>query len=185
MYNLQIITSNPSENNFFDYHDLLNEGQKREVETFMTQLENNFSKQLYKGKLNVKVSDATQLENNSWVLVKNLGYFKSIKAAEEYWLDYFTNLHPEPSASGDNRISHGTHIRKVWNTDNGIKMEANITDANGKHIKIVNSCDMYICSRFGECDPEASCYVLPKVRSDTPVYISVSSISKKKQISVG
>lgn len=176
MYNLQIITSNPSENNFFDYHDLLDAEQKQEVIEYMTQLENKFSTQLYKGNLNVKTSNARQLEDMSWVLVKNLGYFKSIKAAEDYWIDYFTNLHPEPSASGSNRITNSTHIRKVWNTDNGIKLEANITDTNGKHIKIVNSCEMHVCSRFGKCDPEASCYVLPKVKSDKPVYISLSSI---------
>jgi hypothetical protein len=179
MYNLQIITSNPSENNFFEYHDLLDDDQKRKVQEYSAQLQNKFSTQLYKGTITVKVSDAAQLENKTWVIVKKIGYFKSVKAAEEYWIDYFTNLHPEPSASGDNRITNSNHLRKVWNTDNGIKMEANIVDVNGKHIKIVNSCDMHICSRFGECNPDTSCYVLPKEKSDKPVYISLSSIKRK------
>jgi len=180
MYKLQIITSNPRENNFFEHHDLLDVKQKQEVAEYMAQLEDKFSTQLYKGKLNVKTSNARQLEDMSWVLVKNFSYFKSVKAAEDYWIDYFTNLHPEPSASGSARITNSTHIRKVWNTDNGIKMEANIVDTNDKHIKIVNSCEMHVCSRFGECNPDSSCYVLPKVKSDTPVHISLSSIKARR-----
>jgi len=134
MYKLHLLSINYKENNFFVDTEFFD--QHKAMSSFNTWLESIDDDYKY----SLKSSIETSYENDSYINLVKIYYFKTIHDAESFC----NAINKETS---DYRLL----IRK-WNSDNNVLSKFYIYDDKNNIVKTLTDCEQHICQRFnGQC----------------------------------
>ena len=183
MYILEIIHANRKEDLFFEDLNFQQQDKQNIIDRWKA-IDESFSHDIYKGKLNREISRATLVDGTYTINVKTK-FFKSQRAAENYWKSFF-ELYNSCTVDGENIPSNVSENfydssikKKMWAKEHGVLTEANILDAQGNYIKVLNSCMQSVCAVWGTCSTEAPCWEKDLDKTETSFHhIPIQSIKR-------